>query len=476
MKNIKNNLLAIVAGSLIFSSCGEFGDMNVDPNRPSSPLTSALLTSAERSVSGVIGDATSILYVQHLSEKQYTEASRYQTIYFDFNGFYSGPLMNLKRIIDLNTDDETKGDVLVDGSNQNQIAVARILRAYFFSMMTDRWGELPYTQALQGDLNFSPAYDTQEFIYTDLLKELKEAAVQIDLAGVPVNGDFLFNGNMTKWREFANSLRMVLSLRLSDIAPELGRVNFTEAFEGGGLTEDFMFPYLSEANNQNPWFGRYLTRVDYAISNTLYNYMNPLGDPRLPVFADPAAATGRVTPMPYGVANTVAGSITNDEVSYLGIGTREQAAELPIMTVAQLHFTKAEAAHRDWITGSAESYYNQGIAASFRQYGVYNEATFNSYVSRPEVAWSDDDALEKIGNQKWVALFLQGFEAWSEWRRLGYPELTPAVAPMNASGEIPRRQAYPTTERDINTSNYQEAVSRQGPDDLDTRVWWDVSN
>lgn len=474
MKNIKNIVYSLLIGTLTLGSCGEFGDLNVDPNRPSDPLTSSLLTRSLRNISDVIGDQTSTLYVQHLAEKQYTEASRYQTIYFDFNGFYSGPLMNLQRIIELNTDEATRLEVSARGSNNNQIAVSRILRAYFFSMITDRWGEVPYSEALQGQLNFSPSYDTQEFIYSDLLNELAEAHDQID-EGAAVQGDFLLNGNMDNWKRFANSLRLVLSLRLSNVAPQIGQPHFVEAYENGLLTGDLMYPYLSEANNQNPWFARYLTRVDYAISNTLYNYMAPLNDPRLPVYADPAAATGTIVPMPYGVTNTVAGSITNAQVSYLGSFFRAQNSALPILTRSQLYFSLAEGIYRGWISGDAGTFYEDAIQASMEMTEVYAQDAFDSYISQPDVAWNASRALELIGNQKWVALYLQGFEAWSEWRRLGYPQLPPAPDALNQSRQIPRRQAYPTTERDINTSNWQEAVSRQGPDELDTSVWWDTN-
>ncbi|GAA0878797.1 hypothetical protein GCM10009119_17650 [Algoriphagus jejuensis] len=230
-----------------------------------------------------------------------------------------------------------------------------------------------------------------------------------------------------------------------------------------------------EANNQNPWYGRYLTRVDYAISNTMYDYMKPLGDPRLAVYADPAANTGTIVSMPYGISNAEAGSITNAEVSYLGMAIREQNAELPILTTSQIEFSLAEAALKGWISESAEEHYLKAIAASFRQYGVYSQAAFDAFVAQPDVAWDATKGIEKIGYQKWVALFLQGFESWAEWRRLDYPVLAPAEAALNSSKEIPVRQAYPTTERDINTDNYLEAVARQGEDGLDTKLWWDVN-
>lgn len=479
MKKSNNFIYAaflFVAVSL--TGCGEFDDMNVDPNRPSTPLTSSLLTSAERSLTApsansVLGDETTVLYAQHISQKQYTEDSRYQTIHFNFNPMFSGPLFDLQTIINLNTDEDTRGEVIAAGSNANQIAVARILKAFYFTIVTDRWGEIPYSEALQGQGNFSPSYDTQRDIYIDLLKELTEAAGQID-GGAPVVGDFILDGDMDAWGRFANSLRMTLALRMSEVEPELAASEFAAAYQAGILESDMLYPYLPETNNQNPWYARFITRVDFVISDTMVDFMAPLDDPRLSVYADPAAQTGTIVGMPYGISNAIAGEITNDEVSYLGMAAREQDAPLPIMTRAQLLFSLSEAAQMGWIAGDPASFYSQGIQASFEQWGVYDPATFTEYMAQPEVAYNPATALEQIGNQKWAALFLQGTEAWSEWRRTGFPVLSPAVDALNDSKQIPLRQAYPTTERDLNSVNYELAVSRQGEDNLDTRVWWDV--
>ncbi|WP_158859859.1 SusD/RagB family nutrient-binding outer membrane lipoprotein [Lunatibacter salilacus] len=477
-KSIYNFALTLFVGTALLTSCGEFGDMNVDPNRPSSPLTSSLLTSAQRGLTApaansIVGDATTVLYVQHISEKQYTEASRYQTNFFDFNPMYSGPLFDLQTIIDLNSDPETSGDVLAAGSNANQIAVARILRAFYFSVITDRWGEIPYSSALLGNANFSPNYDTQRDIYLDLINELKEAVAQMD-GGPVVQGDFLMEGDMERWAQFANSLRLTLALRMSEVEPQVAQTEFAAAYQAGILEADLLYPYLPETNNQNPWYARFITRVDYVASNTMVDFMEPLNDPRLGVYSDPAAETGTIVGMPYGISNAVAGEITNDEVSYLGTATREQSSELPIMTVAQLMFSLAEGAQRDWISGDAADFYNQGIEASFRQWGVFDQASYDAYIAQPEVAYNPAAAMETIHQQKWAALFLQGTESWSEWRRTGFPVLAPAVDAVNESRQIPRRHGYPVTERDLNSTNYNAAVARQGADNLDTKVWWDA--
>lgn len=500
MKLIDSILKYTLCTALLFSSaCGDFGDMNVDPNRPTQPLTSALLTDAQRSMSSVIGAADPVLYVQHLSQTQYTEASRYQTVNFDFNAWYSGPLVNLQRIIELNTDEETRNNVLANGSNANQIAAARIMKAYYFHFMTDRWGMLPYSESLQGRQNFTPGYDTQEEIYNDLFKELREAVAMID-DGPGVAGDILFGGDMEQWARFANTLRMTMALRLSDVAPSVAETEFAAAYNGGVLEEDLAYPYLNETNNQNPWYERFITRTDYAVSEPLVDYMKELQDPRLPAYADPAVdliseeGYDVFKGMPYGIE--AAGDIENSSISFMSSDIiANQDAPLYIYTRSQILFSVAEAIVRGWVSGDAEQTYYDAIQASMEQWGVFGQTSvmkdmgqyhnvpttvevdiisFEEYIAQPQVAWSEANAIEKIQMQKWVALYLQGYEAWAEWRRTDLPSLAPAPDALNDSRRIPVRHAYPTSERDINTANYDEAVSTQGADNLDTPLWWDV--
>ena len=355
-------------------------------------------------------------------------------------------------------------------------------------MMTDRWGYLPYSDALQGAENFSPSYDSQESIYLDMINELKEAVDQID-GGEGVNGDFIFDGNMGQWELFANSLRARIALRMADTnQSDVAEQEFVDAVNSGILTEDLMYPYLDEAANENPWYSRFRTRTDYAISDVMADYMKDLEDHRILVYANPApnASTGgeevtfeEIVGMPYDTPDP--GGITNAEISFPGaaIGAGGQAvghqdAPLPIITVAELHFAMAEAVERGWMTGSAADYYYDGIQASWEQWEVYDEAEFTSYVANAEVAYDSGSWEEKIGTQKWVALYPNGYEAWAEWRRLGFPELTPHSRAFTADGEIPLRQTYPTSESQINEANYNEAVNAQGPDQPSTPLWWYV--
>jgi len=139
-----------------------------------------------------------------------------------------------------------------------------------------------------------------------------------------------------------------------------------------------------------------------------------------------------------------------------------------------MYFAMAEAVERGWISGSAEQYYLDAIQASWEQWGVFDQAAYDAYVSTPEVAYSSASWDEKIGKQKWVALYPNGYEAWAEWRRLGYPELAPHPLALTAEVSIPVRQTYPTSEAQINEAAYNAAVSAQGADAPSTHLWWDI--
>lgn len=487
MKNRIKQISLVLFGVVVAAGCNDFGNMNVDPNNPSSAQTDLLLTNAQKSISSVVGSVTPALYVQYFAETQYDEDSRYQTVQFDFNGWYTGVLKDLNEIIALN---EANPDAYIGGGNTaNQIAVARILKVYFLQMMVDRWGPLPYSEALQGNDNYKPGYDSADAIYADLINELKAAASQVNTSATGVKGDIIFGGDMTQWVKFAHTMRARLALRIADTSPSTAKSEF-ESVAGNLLDGDVFYPYLAESANQNPWYSRFMTRTDYAISDVLDDYMTPKGDMRLTKYANPAPLQDNgdgITQMeevvghPYSTLE--AGDIPNAEVSFPGAaigaggpGVGQQDAPLPIVTLAEIHFMLSEAAARGWnVTGDAPTHYGLAIKASWEQWGVYDEATFNAYMSHADVAYDANNYKKSIGEQKWVALFPLGYEAWAEWRRLGYPQLQAHEYALNPSGQIPLRHAYPASELTLNSDSYQAALGLLGgPDDETTPVFWDV--
>ena len=473
---MKNTFLKTILGaSLLFTaaSCDDFGDMNVNPNSPSNPNTASLLTGAGRNIGAAITNIVPALYTQQIGDVTYIEESRYKTIQFSYNGWYAGPLINLQYVIQLNTDAATKNTAAANGSNANQIAVARIMKAYFSQYITDMWGDVSYTQSLKGADNFSPSFDTQQSIYTDIFKELKEAQGQFD-GGKAVVGDVLLGGNAAKWKKFANSLRLIAALRLSKVDPAKGKAEFVAALADGVLTanaDNIKYTYLTEANNEHPLYNNYITtnRKDFAVSSTFVDYLAGLKDPRLPAMAD-KNITGDYRGVPYAVFPV---TWKAQDVSLVAASLRQQNSSVNVVTYAQVLLAQAEAAALGWTSANAKDLYEAGIKASMEQYGVYSAAGFTTYITQVKVAYSAAKAIELIGNQRWIALFYQGSEAWAEWRRTGFPALTPAAKPLNGGTAIPRRFAYPTTEATLNKANYDAAVAKQGKDDQYTRVWWD---
>jgi hypothetical protein len=497
-KNILN-LFIIATTVTIFGSCktSDFGDLNTSPNSPSQPVTSLLLTSAERymgrttavtsstTAPGIINEVAPKLYTQQISETLYTSESRYNTKIYNYTGVFNSPLQDLTTIIKLNTDEATKSlpNVIANGSNSNQIAVARILRAFYFQNMTDRWGDIPYSEALKGNEILTPKFDRQQAVYADLFKELKEASAQFD-GGAPVQGDFLFDGSVDKWKKFAATIRMNMALRLSKADPATGKTEFNLAIADGVINsnaDNVVYRHLGEAANENSIYYNYEVsgRYDYAISDVMVNKLNGYKDPRVTVYADPTDK-GTYVGMPYGLTQALAGQYVKGnvsspgQVSLIGKAFRSQDSPVKVFTYAEVLFTKAEAYKLGWITGApddaqAAAAYRAGIAASMTDNGVSVPET---YYTQPGVVYNPATAIEQIITQKWIANYMgYGYEAWSDWRRTGFPRLTPSPYPQNIGGQIPVRQAYTNDEPSLNKANYDAVIAAQGPDELNTPIW-----
>lgn len=463
-----------------FAACSDFGDINIDPNNPSNVSTAALLTSALGSIPGIVNNTQPGEYVQMYSQKQYTSSSNYQTINFSYDGFYAGPLTDLQEIIRLNNDPDLAAGQLKNGASANQIAVAKVLQSYYYHYLTDSWGPIPYTQALQGRDNFKPAFDDQNVVYDGLFKTLTEASNALAGSSGSVSGDVLFDGDMNGWRLFANSLRMIMALRLSDADAARGKSEFAAAMSAGVISsndENAVYKHLSDEPNDNPWEDRFETRRDWTVAKPFVDYMNETGDPRIAVYADPAVNTSTYVGMPYGLTEAQAGSIPANDVSFFGSKLRQKTAPTYVITYSQILFSLAEAAHLGWISGGAamaEQYYKDAIKASWQQWGVFDQAKYDAFIAQDAIKWVAGEEIKRIQYQKWVSFYTNGQEAWSEWRRSDFPVLTPSANPVNpVSTGIPVRNGYPTTERDLNGDNYNAAVAKLGEDDIDVRVWWD---
>lgn len=479
-KYIKNGMLALSWAAVFSCKPGDFGTTNVNPNASETPVTAALLTNViNQSARGFTITATEPgLYAQYIANSQYPEASLYSTTSADFGFYYSGPLNDLQNIINYNTNTATKATVAAYGSNNNQIAVARILKAYFFQVVTDRWGDVPYSEALKGFP--TPKYDTQQSIYTDLFKELKAASAQFD-SGSTVQGDILFGGDASKWKKFANSLRMVMALRLSKVDAATGKAEFASALAdaAGSIstnTDNAAFAYLNNTDFRSPWAAAYDGRDDFGVSDVFVGALQTSSDPRLPALVA-KIASGKYLGIPYGLKRDLLITWTsqNPQYSHPGAPIVQADSKGYILSAAQILLSRAEAAQLGWTSENVNTLYASAIRASFEQWGVYDATTYAAYMASANVSLAGGNVLQKIGTQKWIALYPNGNEAWAEWRRTGYPALTPTPYAVNVSKQIPRRYAYPTSEQTLNKTNYDAAITRlSGGDTHDARVWWDV--
>jgi hypothetical protein len=462
--------------ALFVSSCGDFGDINVNPNAAETPLTSALLSNAQSALGAAVTTGSALVsgfYAQYFTQTLYTENSIYAAQDVDWTAELSGSIKDYQTIIDINNDPKTAAIAALQGSNLSQIAIARILKAYRFSVLTDRYGDMPYFEALKG--NTQPVFNTQEEIYADLFKELKEASNQFDATGEKVKGDLLYNGDITKWKHFANTLRMILALRIANVDPVKGKAEFLDALASGGFinnTESAMLAYPG-SNFKNPWFG---LGADQGVANTIADLLNINSDLRLNAFGKPVSGT--LIGVPYGMKRADAVNWTNGHPGWslvLNTNWRSENSVLPIITYADAILAKAEAAQIGWTSENAAAHYRDGLKASWEMWGVYtSDAAFDNFMTKPGVDLSSGNALAKIQMQRWVTFYPNGPQGWSEWRRTGQPVLVPTADAVNNSKQIPIRFPYPSLEFGYNKENLQTAISRLDNGNVDnSHVWWD---
>jgi hypothetical protein len=376
--------------------------------------------------------------------------------------------MDLETVLNSDKLDATEGPV------NNQLAVARILKAYFFWHITDRWGDIPYTEALRGTTLITPAYDTQQSIYNNLF-QLLDAADKMIVPG-SIKNDIVYNGDMTKWKKLGNTIRLLMALRLSKVDAAKGSEEFNKALTAGifaSNADNLVFKHLADANNQNYWYGQIVSqnRKWWALTETLVGYMKPVNDPRLPVYGNPNDANKEYVGLKFGTTDATLLGTTN--YSLLGSSIYAQDAPVYLVTYAQALFAKAEAAKLGWIPGDdaeAKLNYDLAIENSVLQW-TGSTAGASDLLAQTAVQYDPANSIKQIATQRWVHLFMHGYEAWAEWRRTGYPDNL--VSPGGRA--VPTRQSYTDSEAANNTQSYNAAVQRQfnGQNGLYGKLWWD---
>lgn len=518
MKFKTSALVFAVAGMLYGCNPDNLTDMNIPQHEVDRVIPEFMFTG---SILDMPQDNYSMMAqgVQFFST--YKEVPAIGDKYYSFNStgspfvrYYTEKLNRIHQIRKALESEQADG---VD--NTNRLALVRIVRAYFFHQLTDVTGDIPYFEtslAEEGVLN--PKYDTQESIYRDLFKELDEAAISLDPAKPNFgNGDLFYQGDVVKWKKFAYTLMLRMGMRLTKVDESLAREWVEKAVAGGVMTDQDDVAYIQYANTAgainskiNGWInGNYNTPGGDNVEGgkyaaTFINHMKETNDPRLPVMSIVWEPNGDGT---YTANNDVdiqrgmiSGSLntrpddfdTYSEPSPLILNT---AAPIVILGPSESYLLLAEAASRGWNSGiSAEDAYNKGVEMSMKQWalwqdrapssGVISDAQIQEYLTdNPFLSGGTfDEQFAQINIQKWVSLFGDDYENYSNWRRTGYPELMPVNYPGNVTGGQLFRRMYPPIDENLtNRENYLEALQRQGfaeftGDALITRVWWDVED
>ena len=511
MKKIYVILTSILVATLFVASCNkikDFGDVNLDPNKPSTPFTTYFFTEACKYVQQfVLRDATNGYdpwqqewagYLSESKNNQYGPLST--TSYFSSSTLYLRPIKNLQYIIELNSDEETadKTNVLALGSNANQIAVATTLQSFYFMTISDIQGPVILTEALKGasEDNWTPKYDTQEEAYTILNQRLVDAYKLFDDTDkLNASADILFAGDIAKWKKFNATIRMLMAIKLCDVAPEVGKARFAAAYADGGFeaTADGL-NYTYDDLNWNYLY--YWCSPNYAAAglNAVPNYfivetMKGLKDNRMFKYFDVEGYKGTrkesIFPrneftsfygIPFGLESNEAVSAWSDCVSSINSKMLAMNATIPVIPTSRVLLTEAEAAFRGWINADPKALYEAGIKSSFEWWGADGA---DKYIASDAVAYDAIAGLEQIALQRWIACYLSdGIEVWSDWRRLDIPHMPvgPGAAKTNTS-HYPYRLPY-YNDSETNPENYAVALKdlSSGKDDKSARVWWDVAD
>ncbi len=396
-------------------------------------------------------------------------------------------------------------------ARSNLYNIARIYQAYAFMILTDEYGDIPYSQGGAGftDQVFFPSYDKQQEIYTDLIKELSEAGAALSTSVTIETADLLYAGNISQWKKFANSLLLRAGMRLIKVDPVKAQAVATAAIAAGVITTNQDNAYIRHDANYTHQIGGGLNgseAANFYLAKPFVDQLKNTNDPRLSAIAiryvgatsgnGQTVAAGNTSSavqigMPMGKDNgTIGAQVTADGVaSFYDYSQADRRRILKItapaflVTASQTLLLVAEARFRGWInTGTAAEYFAAGVSAHIDQMAMYDVNSAVSATARDiYVAANPLNAgteLQQINTQYWISSFLNGPEAFANFRRSGFPALTPNPYGQPGNPDVPngtfiRRLTYPTSEISVNSEKVNAAIASQGADVLSTRVWWD---
>ena len=482
MKIQFNNILLFSLLLLTFGGCTkDMTGLNVNTKAPTTVQGEMLFSNAEKAFSDLIttpnvNDGNFELFSQYWAETTYPQESQYILNQRDnalnwWNGLYRDVIEDLTQGIMLMRQQASDPTLLPEdkAAYVNKIAVAKVLRAYAFSVLVNTFGDIPYTEALQGRANTTPKYDNQKDVYYALMDTINASIAEMDPTGESYgSADLIYSGDMSEWVKFSNSIKLKLGMVIADVDPARSKTEVEAAAPNVFTSNDdnALLPYTTTPPNVNPIWTNLVQsgRNDFVVANTLVDTMNAHNDPRRPYFFTDAAGTGKYVGGVYGSGNAFKNfSQPSDKV---------EAADFPgiIMDYAEVEFLLAEGAARGMnVGGTAQEHYNNGVAASI-QWWSDGADDGSAYLAMPVNQFDAVNWKKSIGVQSWINYYTRGFDAWLSIRRLDYPQLQ---APPSAVSAFPVRVTYPPSEENLNP-NYTAAAAAIGGDLVTTKLFWDV--
>jgi len=486
MRKIALGLLlatAVAGGGL--SGCKKALDVNQNPNALTDVTARQLLSSAEVQIAQAYGNYFTVVggiwaqyWTQNPVASQYKPFDQYapgpSTANNAWSLLYAGALTDLQRLID-------------KGESDNYTAVAMLLKAYTFQLLTDNFGDIPFSEALKGEQGVtSPRFEGQRAVYNGVIQMTKDALALIDLDGTYPENDVIFGGDMHHWEEFGNTLLLRMHLRLSEVDPGFAQAGIQALSATNPVFLDAVGAdvfYSTLAGNNNPLYSEAHTigNQNLIASSTAVDSFRLRQDPRLSVFYFANGTNYRgllqgffgndnptATTTTYAYPGAAVGGIANPNAA---LEEQTQSAPVRLLSRYESLFLQAEAQARGWMSGTAATTYRDAIVANFQDYGISTTSAASRRYIDTVAAYgggSVENQIEQIITEKYYAMCgNQNIEAWTEWRRTGYPDFFVLSAAPGALRQFPVRLPYPETEltRNVNFPG-QKAVTE--------RVYWDV--
>lgn len=481
MKKILINLVLVGAVVFTATSCDRsFEEINTDTSKIENPTAGSLLAPIQYEMSSYgykrADDFTfDIMQVALSFPNEGNTVSRYYLTENTGNGYWNTSYKWLKQVKEMH-------DFAVKENDPNYQAIAKVLNAWIYANLTDAFGDIPFSEALQLEEGISkPKFDHQKDIYLTLLEDLKTANSMFDTTKQLKDLDLFYHAEsnasgITNWKKFANSLSLRLLTRILNRNAEVNvyqRIQeivnnpstypiFANNSEGATVDISGVAPFLPPIARPQD-FTAYRAAGEFFVETLKAN-----NDPRMSKFFTQAKAIPGNANIGYKGAPSgyALGSTFNYTPSNLNQNLAKAPLKILVYPYAELQFTLAELAQKGIISGNAQTFYENGVKAAVEQWG--NTVPAN-YFADPDVAYNG--TLERIMLQKYVALFFVDHQQWYEQRRTGFPVM-PNNGGLQNNGMMPQRMMYPMNPRIMNTANYNAAVQQMGGDNINVKMWW----